>query len=185
MNALLCQEFVERFNNRVRWVFGYGSLMWNPEFGHEESHPARLYGYNRALCLWSVRYRGSPQNPGLVAGLAPGGCCRGMVFRFEKRHGSKVLEYLFERELISDAYRPTIKNCYLENGKRVAALAFISKTDHNQYAQRMPAEEAAAIVANASGPRGSNRDYVENTVSHLDSLGIRRTELHRIASLLD
>ncbi len=67
----------------------------------------------------------------------------------------------------------------------MAALAFVSKTNHNQYAQRMPAEEAAAIVANASGPRGSNRDYVRMTVSHLDSLGIRKTELHRIASFLD
>ena len=123
--------------------------------------------------------------PGLVAGLAPGGCCRGVVFRFHPDNSQDILNYLFDRELISDAYRPTLKTCYLENGDRISALVFISKTDHNQYAQRMPAEHAARIVSEANGPRGSNREYVEMTVDHLNSLGIWGSELHRVAFFLD
>ena len=178
------QQFLRQFRGRVRWVFGYGSLMWNPGFPCAESRPAKLHGYHRALCLWSVRYRGTPDNPGLVAGLVPGGCCRGMALRFAAAAEERVLGYLFERELVSYAYRPLLKRCRLENGSRVEVLVFVSRTDHQQYAAPMPAERAAAIVGRASGPHGSNRAYVERTVSRLNALGIRQSELHRIASLL-
>jgi cation transport regulator ChaC len=45
------------------WVFAYGSLMWNPEFPHQEVRAARLLGYHRAFCVYSHHYRGTRERP--------------------------------------------------------------------------------------------------------------------------
>ena len=76
------------------WVFAYGSLIWDPGFPFEEARPALLRGYHRAFCLYSTRYRGTPERPGLVLGLDRGGACRGVAFRVPGRHAAEVLRYL-------------------------------------------------------------------------------------------
>lgn len=166
------------------WIFGYGSLMWNPGFRHACAEPARLFGYHRRLCLWSIRYRGTPEFPGLVAGLAPGGSCRGVAFRLDDTEQEMALEYLYQREMTGLGYRPAVKNIRLDDRTHVKALAFISRPDHCQYAPRMPIGKIASIIKKASGPMGSNEEYLLNTVDHLGQLGIRDTELHRVASCL-
>src|SRR5215469_4449876 len=68
-------------SGRDLWIFGYGSLMWNPGFPHAEAQPALLHGFHRAFCVYSSRYRGTPERPGLVLGLDRGGACKGVAFR--------------------------------------------------------------------------------------------------------
>ena len=63
------------------WVFGYGSLMWRPGFAYEEAQHARLTGYRRCFCIYSVHHRGTPERPGLVLGLDRGGACEGIAYR--------------------------------------------------------------------------------------------------------
>jgi cation transport protein ChaC len=166
------------------WVFGYGSLMWNPEFAYVEGHQARIYGFHRRLCLWSMRYRGTEENPGLVVGMAPGGSCLGMAFRVDDSVIHETMEYLFERELISNAYRPVVKPIHLVNGKKANALTFVSKKEHRQYAPKMSIEKITQIVSNAHGPRGSNSDYIINTADYLENMGIHKTEIHNVAERL-
>ena len=101
------------------WVFGYGSLMWDPGFNYVDSRPAFLFGYHRRLCLWSIHYRGTSANPGLVLGLDAGGSCKGMGFKVSPRNKVEVCEYLKEREMLSNAYKPVVKPIYLENGEAV------------------------------------------------------------------
>jgi len=51
------------------WVFGYGSLMWNPAMHYAEHQPGLVYGWHRRFCLWLEGGRGSPENPGLMLAL--------------------------------------------------------------------------------------------------------------------
>ncbi len=166
------------------WVFGYGSLMWNPGFDYEESRPARLFGYHRSLCLWSNKYRGTLQKPGLVLGLAAGGSCKGVAFRLNDETRNPELDYLYKREMITDAYQPVVKSVHLEGEQVVPALTFTSRTGHPQFAPVMSLEQTAKIINCASGPSGTNIEYLINTVAHLDLMGIRGTDLHKIADTL-
>ena len=88
------------------WVFGYGSLIWNPEFPVAERHIARLHDWHRSFCMWSIHHRGTVADPGLVLALdhAPGGHCDGVAFRVESGQEAATLDALRERELISSAY---------------------------------------------------------------------------------
>lgn len=167
------------------WVFGYGSLMWHPDFPHIESQPALLHGYHRALCIYSVRYRGTPERPGLVLGLDRGGSCRGRAYRVAEADAEKVMAYLFEREMGTGVYVPSDLAVRLDDGRRVLAHTFVVRRDHRQYTGRLDAERAAELVATRHGPRGSSFDYLRNTVSHLDQLGIVDGPLHRILELAE
>ena len=166
------------------WVFAYGSLMWDPGFPVGKSELANIYGYHRRLCLWSIRYRGTRTRPGLVLGLAPGGSCRGMAFFVDSDHATSTAEYLQEREMISNAYRPERKRIFLQSGEIVEGLAFVSRVGHPQYATGLDTAKTVNSIKRSAGPRGKNSEYVLNTVAHLDELGIRDPSLHEIASHL-
>ena len=171
--------------NGDMWVFAYGSLIWEPGFKFESTHKATLYGYHRRLCLWSIRYRGTPKKPGLVLGLDRGGCCTGVVYKVNTRHQSSTSDYLRERELVTGAYSPVLRSCYLENGEVVQALTFVIRRDHPQYSGRLRPKEIAHTVRKASGRNGRNTVYVNNTVAHLRELNIRDNELTEIARMLN
>ena len=169
---------------RDLWVFGYGSLMWDPGFSHEERRLAILHGYRRRFCLRSVRYRGTPEAPGLVLGLdaAPGASCRGVVYKVAAADRSAVLAYLRERELVTYAYREAIVPVQVDDGESsLDAVTYVVDTAHAQYAGLLTLDEQAAIIATRHGPRGSNRSYFENTLAHLHEHGIQDTELEALA----
>jgi cation transport protein ChaC len=159
--------------------------MWNPGFEYVEAKPGTLYGYHRRLCLWSVRYRGTVDHPGLVLGLDRGGSCQGYVYRVDHALTAEVVDYLCDRELLIGSYDPRLVPVNLADGRRVTALTFVSRPDHPHFARRLTVAETVAVVNGARGARGCNRSYVINTVSHMDSMNIRNTELHRIADRLD
>ena len=166
------------------WVFGYGSLMWNPGFRVAKAVPARLYGYHRRLCLWSVHYRGTAECPGLVLGLDRGGSCNGMALRVAPADRPAASDYLLEREMLNNAYLPVIKKVYFQGGGGVDALAFVSKREHPQFARPLSVAETVAVVLSAEGRRGKNCDYVLNTVRHLSKFEIEHTALHAVADKL-
>jgi len=165
------------------WVFGYGSLMWDPGFPHEEAQPCTVHGWHRAFCVWSNHYRGTKDRPGLVLGLAAGGSCRGRAFRVSAIDREAVLDYLYRRELVNGVYRPVPVSGRLPGGP-AQVLAFVVATDHWEYAGKRSLEETAAIIAVARGKRGPNRDYLANTVAHLDQLGLADGSLHRLLGLV-
>ncbi|MFK0383673.1 gamma-glutamylcyclotransferase [Rhizobium sp. RM] len=164
------------------WVFGYGSLMWNPGFAFEERQQARLHGYRRSLCIWSSVYRGTEEKPGLVLGLERGGSCLGVAFRVKGAEYEPVMAYLRERELVTNVYKERVVSIAMVDGRRSSAVTYVADPAHDQYVGGLAAPDAAAIVATAAGRSGPNTDYVFNTIQHLQDMGIRDTTLENIAA---
>ncbi|QRM56754.1 gamma-glutamylcyclotransferase [Sinorhizobium sp. BG8] len=155
------------------WVFGYGSLMWNPGFEFEERQQAHLYGFRRSLCVRSWVHRGTQESPGLVLGLDRGGSCRGMAFRVLPERSAAVVDYLRERELVTHVYKERNLLASLADGRRVTAVTYVIDREHQQYAGSLGIEEAAETVSRATGRSGANIDYVTSTLDHLREMGIR------------
>jgi cation transport protein ChaC len=167
---------------RPRWVFAYGSLMWNPGFDTPETRPARLLGWHRALCIHSEHYRGTPTKPGLILGLLPGGSCRGLAHRLPSHDYEAVRHYLLDREIHNDGvYQETVRPIHLADGRVVPALVYLADRRHRQFAGKVPHAESLALVRRARGATGSNLAYVQNTVAHLAELGLRDAALEALA----
>ena len=168
------------------WVFAYGSLLWNPGFNLVESVPAVLYGYRRSFCMWSIHYRGTPENPGLVLALEQrqGEKCRGLALRCKKEDKKNVLTYLRERELISSAYIECTDTVNLNDGRISTALLYVVDTNHSQYTGDLPLEKQVGIISQARGEVGHNCDYLNKTVERLNHLGLADSSLENLNQMV-
>ena len=179
------------------WVFAYGSLMWDPGFAYLEAAPALLRGYHRAFCIFSHVYRGTEARPGLVLGLDRGGACKGMAFRIAAAEGADVLDYLDAREKVTDVYVRravpiTVGGAPIfaggrplsAGGRKVTAHTYVVDRGHHQYAGKQTLRQAVRLIAQGAGVGGSNRDYLESTVNHLDELGITDGPLHQLHAMV-
>jgi len=166
------------------WVFGYGSLMWHPGFAHVEVRPGLLHGYHRRFCIYSFRYRGTPKVPGLVLGLDRGGSCRGLVYRVPAAEREEVIDYLTEREMLTGVYIPSWLKVATAQGP-VRAASFVVDPAHEQYVGHLSLEETAEMIVQGHGQRGACREYLANTVAHLEGLGIGAGSLKRLLRLVD
>ena len=161
------------------WVFGYGSLMWDPGFPYVEWAPGLVYGYHRALCIYSSRWRGTPEQPGLVLGLDRGGACRGIAYRIAHADVPTSLEALWNREMRRGVYHPRLLRTRLPKHE-VKALVFIANPLHPGYAGTLSPTRTAELVANCCGTRGPNVDYLARTLKHLEELGVHDHNLLRV-----
>ncbi|WP_430474102.1 gamma-glutamylcyclotransferase [Thalassospira lucentensis] len=169
---------------RERWVFGYGSLLWRPGFEFVERSRAMLRGYHRSFCIYSHNYRGTPENPGLVLGLNKGGECVGNAFCIAPDNWNAVKAYLDERELVTNTYIPADVEVELADGRKVIAHTYVADPTHQQYAGNLPVRTAVEIIVAAHGNVGPNLEYLENTVLHLDEMGITDPPLHDLMDLV-
>ncbi len=168
--------------NQDLWIFGYGSLMWNPGFPYVEDQAALIHGYNRSLCVRSTEYRGTAENPGLVLGLDKGGSCCGRAFRVAAKHVNTAIAYLDDREQVTKVYCPHFVTAKLADDREVSAYTFVVRREHEQYVH-LDLEEQARLVANGKGDRGTAMDYLASTVEHIDELGIKDSDLHKVLEM--
>ncbi|MGN6649864.1 gamma-glutamylcyclotransferase [Trinickia sp.] len=154
------------------WLFGYGSLIWNPGMPAAETVRARVRGYHRGLYLWSRVNRGTPEQPGLVLALDRGGSCTGMAFRLAGAGAWPHLEALWRREMPMGSYRPAWLPCWLADGRRVDALAFVMRRDVPTYTGKLPDDIVKTVLTCARGRYGTTLDYVCRTVEALRECGM-------------
>ncbi len=164
------------------WVFGYASLIWRPEFDADEQRGAVVHGWHRALAMRSRINRGTPECPGLVFALVPGGSCRGMVYRIERKRAATELERLWAREMPTGVYDPKWLACRTPLG-RVNALAFTLSRNSPAHTGALPDEQMVDVLRSASGRFGSTLDYLLDTAKSLNACGIRDRDVERLVAL--
>ena len=168
-------DLLDRFRAQTAgqdlWVFGYASLLWRPEFEAQEQHASRVWGWHRALKMWSRLNRGSPECPGLVFALMPGGSCQGVVYRVAQGEADEVLQRLWAREMPMDVYTPVWLPCSTPQGP-VKALAFTLPRSSPSFTGHLTPETYRHIFKNASGRFGTTLDYAQQTYDSLRSNGI-------------
>ena len=166
------------------WVFGYGSLIWNPGFDYLEEIKATLHGRRRSFCVHSFVHRGTEQNPGLVLGLDLGGSCTGLARRVSAGKREAVIAYLRERELVTNVYLEKWVKITLQDGRKVNALTYVVDRTHRQYASGSDRSTMIECIRRAEGKSGKNIDYLTNTIASLKNLGIVDRNLEALSKAL-
>lgn len=142
------------------WVFGYGSLMWNPALDFDERRTAVLHGWHRSFCLRMVSGRGSPSMPGRMLAIERGGRTHGVALRLPARSVARELPLVWTREMVFGAYRPAWTAITFADGMSVSAITFTADATRPQYQRDASVDVVAPLIAAAAGPFGSNADYV-------------------------
>lgn len=166
------------------WVFGYGSLIWNPLMEFAERRHARVRGYHRGFYIWSKINRGTPEVPGLVLALDSGGSCQGMAYRMHDDKFEAELAILWRREMVAGTYKPKWISADIGD-TTVRAIAFVVNRAKPGYAGRLEDEQIVSIARRAHGAYGSCADYLINTAQSLEAAGIADPRLSRLAKLVE
>lgn len=182
LEASLQQALAQRPAGPEVWLFGYGSLVWNPFIRFLERRPGTVRGYHRRLCLWSRINRGTPEQPGLALGLEPGGTCRGVVFRMDGDVAEDELRILWRREMMLGSYVPRWVRA-TSRGDTLTALTFVINRASSGYAGKLGDAQIVDTLMRARGLYGSSMDYLVHTVDGLNHCGIRDPRLERLRDL--
>ena len=169
---------------RTEWVFGYGSLIWNPGFAYTTRVWGLLHGWQRACCRYSFHHRGTHQRPGLVAGLRPGGECKGVAYALPAASQAQAFAYLDARE--GEGYLRQKLPIELPKGhspRFVEAWVYVPNTQHESYFGGLEAREMAKLVAHGVGESGTAFAYMESLLIDLRREGIEEAELEQVFSL--
>jgi cation transport protein ChaC len=183
MAALLEEVLARHEAGRDLWVFGYGSLIWNPAIEFVEQRPALLHGWHRRFCLKMYMGRGTPETPGVMLALDHGGACRGVAFRIAAKSVREELGLLWQREMYGGAY--LARWVEVSGGEeKFCAVTFVVNRAHPRYLRELSVAQTAALIATGRGDLGTSLEYLDNTVAHLGQLGVRDAGLMRIVAAL-
>ena len=183
-DQMLERALVQWGGDEDLWIFGYGSLIWRPEFDFSERRSAHVHGWHRALKMWSTINRGTPQVPGLVFGMLSGGSCQGMAFRIPRNQGDTVMRKLWLREMPNAVYDPRWLPCRTPHGA-VKALAFTLSRQSPHHTGELAPDEYRRIFSEAQGIYGTTLDYAQATFDELQRLGIDAKALKRLLAYAD
>jgi len=168
------------------WFLAYGSLIWKPACDFVEMRVGLVRGWHRAFCLgWNTRWRGSEEAPGLMLALAPGGACKGVLYRLPPDAVRPNLQKLLEREMgfVPSPFPPRWVNVESEAGM-IRAITFCIDRNSPRYIKGLSDEQVASVLAKATGSRGSMAEYLHSTVDRLERLGIHDAHLWRLQGLV-
>jgi cation transport protein ChaC len=167
----------------LHWMFGYGSLMWDPGFAHVERRPAVLKGYHREFCMVSTRNRGTEEEPGLVLSLCPGGETVGIVYGYEAAKAAEVLTYLDEREGLGRAHQRAVVPIRVLDATQerlTPSWTYLPILTAKNYDCLIPLERSAGLVAKGRGRIGTSYDYLRLLIGELHKLKVPDRKLNEL-----
>ena len=162
------------------WLFGYGSLMWNPAVETAESAPARIEGFQRSFSLTLAFGRATPDRPGLMLVVIEGGACAGVAWRIPAAKADSETQVLWMREMLSGAYRPVWLDLTFDDGRRARGFTFAAQPGHPRLEPTLDLETTAQRIARAQGERGTNRDYLFQCADALARYGLKDDLIARL-----
>lgn len=165
------------------YLFGYGSLMWNPAFHYSDARPATIRGWHRRFCLSSTVGRGTPQQPGLMLGLDRGGSCRGVLFRVAADGARDELRLVWRREMATGVYRARWVDAQFDGG-RARAITFVVNHAHPRYLRGLTMPEMVRFVRTGRGHLGSCEAYVDALLAQLAAMSVRDAGMERLRAAL-
>lgn len=164
------------------WVFGYGSLIWNPAIDFEEQRRCCIKGYQKKFCFWTTLSRGCEEQPGLMIGLVEGHECNGVAYRIDSEKAASELDILFRREMGSFVYKPTwVEARCSQTNTSFNALTFVVDSANDRYVEDLTQADMVSTIATARGPLGRNCDYLFQLSDKLCELGFEDPELQTLA----
>lgn len=176
------ESVLQRWDGRSDvWLFGYGSLVWNPAFRFVERRVALLRDWQRSFCLWLRIGRGSVEHPGLMLALDRGDFCRGVAFRIPAGQVRSELALVWVREMATGAYAARWVELETDGGT-LPALTFVADPAHPLYAGAVPEDRAADLIASASGRLGTCASYLLSTADHLREIDLPDRHLDELAA---
>lgn len=172
LDALTAQLLAELADGDL-WLFAYGSLIWRSNFSFSEHRLGTVHGWHRSFCLELTRWRGSPEQPGLMMALESGGSCDGVAFRLPDGQHREHIRNLVAREITvrEDLIMVRWVTVRTMEGP-VRALVFWAGPTGDGIASKLPLERVAWVLARACGHGGSCAAYLYNTVTKLQEYGI-------------
>jgi cation transport protein ChaC len=166
-------ETIAPHRDNELWVFGYGSLMWNPGFRFTEVRQARVPDHERCFILKDIYGgRGTLDVPGLMVALDKGTGCDGLLFKIERDNIEEETEVLWRREMIAPAYKAVFVEVAVE-GQMLTALTFVADHDADLIDASLTRKEKIHCLATGTGFMGTSLEYLENIEQKLVQLGIR------------
>jgi len=176
--ATLVDQTLSALADSELWVFGYGSLIWNPALNFEEQRRCSITGFEKKFCFWTTLSRGTIECPGLMMGLVPGGNCNGVAFRIDAKNAATELDVLFRREMSYYIYKPTwIEAQCVETKNTYKTLTFVVDKENHRFVDNLTTENIVRIIATAQGPLGRNSDYLFQLSEKMHDLGFDEPEL--------
>ena len=174
-----------RPKNQEIWLFAYGSLIWKPEVDHSASQVGVARGWHRSFCFKAPRFRGTPEQPGLMMALDRGGQCRGVLYKLNPTDPEAMLAKLFRREFTVKPINSMPRWITVDGERgRLRALTFVINRRSPAYVGKLSPDEVADVLASACGHWGSGAEYLYNTVFHLREKGIYDSNLWRLQQLV-
>lgn len=164
------------------WLFGYGSLIWRPDFPFKKSEPARVHGWVRRFWQGSHDHRGTEDRPGRVVTLIPeaAGACDGVAFLIDAAVAVETFEQLDYRE--KNGYERHSVKLQFRDSSLVKGRVYVATAANHAYLGPAPLKQMATQILQCEGPSGRNIDYLTSLLEALRRLGVRDGHVEALAN---
>lgn len=165
------------------WIFGYGSIIWKPDFEYITKKVGYIEGWRRVFYQGSSDHRGIPGAPGRVATLIPDPeqRCYGVAFFVSHEQARLVMAQLDDRE--KGGYE-RYRQAFFARGEIQQpfsdVLVYVASQDNPEYLGPHSMLDMAFQIAHAHGPSGSNAEYLLNLAASLRHLHLHDTHIFEL-----